>query len=457
VLVLVGVSGWLTRTHQPAAVSWWLLSAAVLCFALRRTFLLAGNPALVPALRSFPLWSQGFFLPELLFLFLAFLLLPTTTPPGQSWLVRLRVVLDSLVLMSAAALLSWDFLLRPMYLHPGPSRADQVTNLALVLAGLRLLFLLMLLLVREQRLQVDRLVLGLLILAVLLVVIGNFWLALLLELQTRRASSAPPDAFWLLGYLVIPLAGLVQVRLAQWGAGPPRAAPGRAGVEWQDVLDCLRFMLPFVVGVVTSVLVILYAFLKPTLMGTPLPAVIAGVGLLALLIMRQGVVYLERVRLQREQAAARGRELALAEVNRQMETFVMMASHELRTPLTSMTLYQQQALRRLQRLKPEWPSAPPDVVQAVQRCEYDLLGTQAQLKRHGRLINELLDVSRLQGGQLDLQLELGELQAIVRGVVEEQRAIWSERSIQLCRQKNASASGSDFIARPALQSRVARG
>ena len=45
-----------------------------------------------------------------------------------------------------------------------------------------------------------------------------------------------------------------------------------------------------------------------------------------------------------------------------METFVSMASHELKTPLTVMTLHQQWALRRLQRLKPEVPVCPPDVV-----------------------------------------------------------------------------------------------
>ena len=68
----------------------------------------------------------------------------------------------------------------------------------------------------------------------------------------------------------------------------------------------------------------------------------------------------------------------------------------------------------------------------MHRCEQDLLGSEAQLKRQGRLIGELLDVSRIRVGRLDLHLEPGELQAIVRAVVDEQREAWPERSIQLC-------------------------
>jgi signal transduction histidine kinase len=396
------------------------------CFlAIRLTLLLTSDPALIlpflPVLR----WSQLFWLLQVLCLFLAWMLLPTA-PLGQHWLGWLRVFLDSLLLMSAVTLLCWYFLLFPLYLQYGSSLADP----ARVIASLGMLFILIVWLTREHRLQLDRLVLGLLILSVLLVLIGNLWAAVL-GLHTLHASSATPDAFWLLGYLVLPLAGLVQFRLVQWGLSPQRAPQDTGRVQWRDLLDCLRFMLPFVVPLLVSAFTILESFLAPTVFGTPIPALIVSAAVLTLMIVRQGVLFLQGVRLRREQAAALARELALAETNRQMETFVTMASHELKTPLTVMTLHQQWARRRLQRLKPQEAVYAPEVVQALHRNEQDLLGTEAQLKRQGRLINELLDVSRIQVGRLDLHLEPGELQAIVRVVVEEQREAWPERSIQL--------------------------
>jgi signal transduction histidine kinase len=430
-LVLVLLSWWFTQTHQPGALTWWLISAGQCFLAIRRTLLLTSEPALLLPLPPVLRWVQLTMLLQVLCLFLAFLFVPTTAPSGQYWLIRLRVFLDSLLLMSAVTLLSWYFLLLPLSLQRGLSQADRITDLALVLAGLSLLFILILLLIREQRPSLDSLVLGLLLLGVLLLLIGNFWFAAL-DLHTRHATSEPPDAFWMLGYLMLPLAGLVQVRLAHGGNGPQRGEPGTAGIQWQDLLDCLRFMLPFVVTLLVSVILLLRAFLAPTLWGTLIPALIADVVLLGLMIVRQGILFLEQGRLRRERAGALARELAVASATRQMETFVGMASHELKTPLTVMTLHLQCARRRLQRLRSQIPISPFDVVQAVQRCEQDLLGSEAQLQRQGRLIGELLDISRIQVGRLDLHLEPGELQAIVRAAVQEQREAWPERSIQPC-------------------------
>lgn len=429
-LVLVWLSWWFTRTHQPGALTWWLISVGQGFLAIRRTLLLTSEPALLLPLPPVFRWVQLTMLLQVLCLFLAFLLVPTAAPPGQYWLTRLRVFLDSLLLLGAVTLLSWYFLLLPLSLQREPSLVVRATNLAYVIGGLGLLFILIAWLIRERRPQLDRLVLGLLCLAVLLVLIGFFWVAVL-DLHTIHVSSEPPVAFWLLGYLVFPLAGLVQFRLAQWEPHPPVAERRTSGVEWHDLLDCLRFMLPFVVALLASVVTMLDVLLGPTLVGTPLPALLVSVGLLALMIVRQGVLFLELARLRRERTAAQVRELAQASANRQMETFVSMASHELKTPLTVMTLHQQLARRRLQRLRPRGDCSPPEDVQAWHQCEQDLQGTEAHLQRQGRLINELLDLSRIRVGRLELHPEPGDLQDIVRRVVEEQREAWPERRIQL--------------------------
>jgi signal transduction histidine kinase len=340
--------------------------------------------------------------------------------------------------MSAVTLLSWYFLLLPLYRQHGPALAERASNLAYVIVGLGLLFILIVWLTRGRRPQLDHLVLFLLSLAILLVLIGDTWLVTL-DLHTRHASGAPPDAFWVLGYLVYPLAGLVQWRLAQWGSSPQMTLPPVARVEWHDLLDCLRFMLPFVVALLASVITILGAFLAPTLWGSPIPALLVSAGLLALLIVRQGVLFLEQVQLRRERAAAQVRERALCETQAQMETFVTMASHELKTPLAVLMLQQQGVLRRLRRLHPLLVNCPPEVVQALQQNEHDLHVTEAQLKRQGRLIGEMLDVPRIRSGRLDLHLEPGDLKTIVQTVVEEQREAWPELSIHLLQPSEGKA------------------
>jgi signal transduction histidine kinase len=54
-----------------------------------------------------------------------------------------------------------------------------------------------------------------------------------------------------------------------------------------------------------------------------------------------------------------------------------------------------------------------------------------QAQRLDRLVNDLLDVSRIQAGQLKLDLKAANLSGIVRATVEEQRQAFPERTIPL--------------------------
>lgn len=90
------------------------------------------------------------------------------------------------------------------------------------------------------------------------------------------------------------------------------------------------------------------------------------------------------------------------------EEFISLASHELRTPLTSLKLQTQMAQRKLDQPEGLETSAVARLIRT-----YD-----AQLERLIRIIGDMLDISRIRSGKLDLErspLELGEL---VRGVVE---------------------------------------
>jgi signal transduction histidine kinase len=92
------------------------------------------------------------------------------------------------------------------------------------------------------------------------------------------------------------------------------------------------------------------------------------------------------------------------------DEFLSIASHELRTPLTSLILQLQNMLRSIRDSGTEGVSP--------QRLQTRLEGALTQSQRLARLVNELLDVSRITSGHLDLQLEEVDLAGVVREVLE---------------------------------------
>jgi PAS domain S-box-containing protein len=96
------------------------------------------------------------------------------------------------------------------------------------------------------------------------------------------------------------------------------------------------------------------------------------------------------------------------EAVRARDEFLSIASHELRTPLTSMHLQMQMLLRAAHRARAESPAieALADRLEAVERQE----------KRLAKLVDHLLDISRITTGRLGLELETVDLADVVRGV-----------------------------------------
>ena len=113
----------------------------------------------------------------------------------------------------------------------------------------------------------------------------------------------------------------------------------------------------------------------------------------------------ERERLLHEQAEAKARELALQETARQMDTFLGIVSHELKTPLTSIKGNLQLARRQLTRLKLQEVAIEEDVTRTLTTVEGLLDRGERQISVQNRLINDLIDVSRIQTNQLNLQIE----------------------------------------------------
>lgn len=92
------------------------------------------------------------------------------------------------------------------------------------------------------------------------------------------------------------------------------------------------------------------------------------------------------------------------------DLFLSLASHELRTPLTAMRLQVQSLERRLQREGPATLS-PERITRFVGQMDRSLL-------RLGHLVEDMLDVSRIQSGKLALNPESVEIAALIADVTE---------------------------------------
>ncbi|WP_437293381.1 AAA family ATPase [Sorangium sp. So ce426] len=92
------------------------------------------------------------------------------------------------------------------------------------------------------------------------------------------------------------------------------------------------------------------------------------------------------------------------------DEFLLVASHELKTPLTSLTMQAHLLARLLPRLQ-RAEVAPERIDAAIQLLN-------RQIARLAHLVNELLDVTRLNAGQLTLSRAPVDLAALTRDVVE---------------------------------------
>ncbi|WP_438009075.1 AAA family ATPase [Sorangium sp. So ce321] len=95
------------------------------------------------------------------------------------------------------------------------------------------------------------------------------------------------------------------------------------------------------------------------------------------------------------------------------DEFLVVASHELKTPLTSLQM-QVQAVERLLRRR-SLADVPPERIERM----FHILGRQ--MLRLGRLVDELLDVTRLNAGRLMLARAPVDLAELAREVVERMR------------------------------------
>jgi signal transduction histidine kinase/ActR/RegA family two-component response regulator len=132
------------------------------------------------------------------------------------------------------------------------------------------------------------------------------------------------------------------------------------------------------------------------------------------------VALLERQRLLEEArvataAADRARHEA-EEANRTKDQFLAIVSHELRTPLSPILTW-----ARLLRTRPETRSGIDEALAAIERAA----------QRQAQIVDELLDVSRINAGKLRLDVQPIELDGVIRSALETVRPAADAKGITL--------------------------
>ncbi|MGZ3673853.1 MAG: PAS domain-containing sensor histidine kinase [Ktedonobacterales bacterium] len=152
--------------------------------------------------------------------------------------------------------------------------------------------------------------------------------------------------------------------------------------------------------------------------------------LLAGAVAQLAAVVVERERMLHEREGAHASELASRETTRRMELFMAMAGHEFRAPLTVIKRYLQLTEQQLDAALPYTESAAP-LARALQSAHESLDQTSHAAIRMTSLLDDLLQVSRAQAGQLHMRPQLCDLNSIVRASVEEQQRMNPTRQVHL--------------------------
>jgi two-component system sensor histidine kinase/response regulator len=144
----------------------------------------------------------------------------------------------------------------------------------------------------------------------------------------------------------------------------------------------------------------------------------------------------QRIEAATAQLQERMQELAsaleqLQEIDRLKSRFLSMASHELKTPLTSISGLAQVLLRRMRRrLEVGRPSEEDwHEEQSGHVGRLELLNSQTA--RLGRLVDELLDVSRIESGKLEFRLQPVDMVQLVHEVAGRMQLSTSTHAIEV--------------------------
>jgi len=257
----------------------------------------------------FPSWADAGYLAAYPFLCGGLLLLPRRPLPSA---VRLRVLLDGVMIMTGVVAFSWYFVLGPTMLHGNETLLGQLVGAAYPFCDLVLFFCLLLLWGRAQeRALRPVVVLFSLGLGCILVIDTAFAYG---NLHGTYATGGVVDVGWPLGYMLLALATRAARQALAYAVREGQTA--QALTASAPTPPLWRALLPYAFLPAVGALVVATGHLRDA---TPLEkGVWIGAGVLgAVVVLRQVVALLETRQLYRQ---VEERNQALAAANARLET-----------------------------------------------------------------------------------------------------------------------------------------
>ncbi len=117
------------------------------------------------------------------------------------------------------------------------------------------------------------------------------------------------------------------------------------------------------------------------------------------------------------------------ELARRKDEFISMTGHELKTPITTIKANLQLAQRRIKKLVSLADNLPAVTITKIGQVEDLIVRSLRQVDVQKRLIDDLVDASRIQANKLHFSLKICNLTYIVRNIVEDQRTLTPTRMI----------------------------
>ncbi|WP_201381139.1 sensor histidine kinase KdpD [Ktedonobacter sp. SOSP1-52] len=122
---------------------------------------------------------------------------------------------------------------------------------------------------------------------------------------------------------------------------------------------------------------------------------------------------------------------AQKEWERQTQFFLSMTGHELKTPLTALKGMFQLLQRKEQRLLSASVVLEPEMCSFLETLSDRLVAAVRQVDIQTRLINDLLDISRIQTNTLQLEMQRSDVISIVKTTIADLRLMVPERTLHL--------------------------
>ncbi|EPR41919.1 multi-sensor hybrid histidine kinase [Desulfovibrio sp. X2] len=127
------------------------------------------------------------------------------------------------------------------------------------------------------------------------------------------------------------------------------------------------------------------------------------------------------------------------EIDRMKTDFITTVSHELRTPLTSVLGFAKIIAKRFSEIvKPRLPDTDPRTGRAARQIEDNLAIIVSEGERLTELINDVLDISKMEAGKIEWRMRETDLSGLVRQAVASIRPLMEQKGLA-CRVEMADS------------------